>query len=90
MKIKKITKLLKAVADPTRLQVMVMLNKKPMTVEAIKERTKVEATLLSHHLKVLKDVKVVTAQRIGKNVLYRIVKTCKMGLNFKEIKLVFK
>ncbi len=78
--------LLKALADETRLAVIRQLMDGPKHVHQINEELKVEQTLLSHHLKVLRDMGLVVAKRDGKAMLYRLapqVETAKMraGIN---------
>lgn len=66
--------LLKVLADETRLAVMEQLLGGPRHVGEINETLGVEQSLLSHHLKVLRDAGLVTAERDGKQVLYRLAK----------------
>ncbi len=60
--------LLKVLADPTRLAVVEQLLNGPMHVGQINESLGVEPTLLSHHLRILRDANLVTSQREGKHV----------------------
>jgi DNA-binding transcriptional ArsR family regulator len=64
--------MLKVLADETRLAVVEQLLLGPKHVGEINERLKVEQSLLSHHLKVLRQAGMVEAQRDGKSVLYRL------------------
>ena len=64
--------LLKVLADETRLAVVDRLLSGPKHVAEINETLGVERSLLSHHLKVLRDARIVTAQRDGKQVLYSL------------------
>ena len=64
--------LLKVLADETRLAVMEQLLAGPKHVGEINEPLAVEPSLLSHHLKVLRDAGLVCAERDGKQVLYRL------------------
>lgn len=63
---------LKVLADKTRLAVMECLMEEPLYVSQIAELLKVEQSLLSHHLKVLRETNLVVAVRDGKSVLYSI------------------
>jgi ArsR family transcriptional regulator len=63
---------LKVLADPTRLSVVEILMQGPKHVGAINELLGVEQTLLSHHLKVLREAGLVDAVRDGKAVEYRL------------------
>lgn len=67
--------LLRVLADPTRLRIVEELMAGPLHVGAINQRVRLQQSLLSHHLKVLRQAKLVAAERDGKAVLYRL--TCK-------------
>ena len=64
--------LLKVLADETRLSVLRKLLDGPKHVGEINEELQVEQSLLSHHLKVLRDTGLVIAARQGKAVLYQL------------------
>ena len=64
--------MLKVLADETRLAVVEALFDGALHVGDIKARLQVELTLLSHHLKVLRESSFVEAERDGKAVLYRL------------------
>jgi DNA-binding transcriptional ArsR family regulator len=64
--------MLKVLADETRLAVVQQLMAGPRHVGGINAELQVEPTLLSHHLKVLREAGIVEAQRDGKAVLYRL------------------
>lgn len=66
---------LKVLADATRLAVIELLMDGPKHVGEINETLGVEQTLLSHHLKVLRDANLVISERDGKNVLYSLEKS---------------
>ena len=66
---------LKVLADETRLAVIEQLLEGPMNVGQINESLGVEQTLLSHHLKVLRDAELVTSERQGKQVVYSLAKS---------------
>jgi ArsR family transcriptional regulator, nickel/cobalt-responsive transcriptional repressor len=63
---------LRVLADPTRLAVVGQLLAGPQHVSALIEALGLEQSLLSHHLKVLRDADLVLAERDGKSVLYRL------------------
>lgn len=63
---------LKALADPTRLAVIEALMKGPRHVGDLVELIGVEQSLLSHHLRVLRDIGLLRADRDGKAVLYSL------------------
>lgn len=66
--------LFKALAHPARIRVLEILssNEEPTVVRDILNETGLEATLLSQHLAVLKRHQVVTAERVGNAVYYRL------------------
>ncbi|NBD18251.1 MAG: metalloregulator ArsR/SmtB family transcription factor [Cyanobacteria bacterium] len=61
---------LRLLADETRFQVLQLLREKPRYVGEINQLIPIEQSLLSHHLKILREEGLVKAQRIGKGVLY--------------------
>ena len=64
---------LKVLADETRLAVVEQLLEGPMTVSEINEVLGVESTLLSHHLKALREANMITGKREGRYVSYSLV-----------------
>ena len=84
--------ILKALGDATRLQVLQVLLGGPLHVNDLMEKIDVEQSLLSHHLKVLRDAGLVLAARDGKAMLYRIspeVKGTGQGLDLKCCQVTF-
>jgi DNA-binding transcriptional ArsR family regulator len=63
---------LKVLADETRLAVLRQLLEGPRHVGEINAQLGVEQSLLSHHLKQLREAGFVTATRDGKAVLYSL------------------
>lgn len=63
---------LKVLSDSTRLAVMELLIQKPSHVGPLVEALGVEQSLLSHHLRVLREAGLVVADRDGKSVLYSL------------------
>ena len=63
---------LKALGDETRLAVVRHLMKAPCHVGDIQDALGIEQSLLSHHLKNLRDAGIVEATRDGKAMLYRL------------------
>lgn len=66
--------LFKALAHPSRIRILEILaaGDQPTPVRAILARSDIEPTLLSQHLAVLKRHQVVTAERTGNAVYYRL------------------
>ena len=63
---------LKVLADETRLNVCQQLMDGPKHVGDWNHALGLELSLLSHHLKVLREAQLVCAERDGKAVLYRL------------------
>lgn len=63
---------LKVLADETRLHVVRELMKGPRRVYEINEGIQIDQSLLSHHLKVLRQAGLVECRRDGKAMLYRL------------------
>jgi len=63
----------KALADPTRRQVLRMLNRRPeMSAGEIAESFDISAPSMSHHFNVLKEADLVSARRQGQQILYSL------------------
>jgi DNA-binding transcriptional ArsR family regulator len=63
---------LRALGDPTRLAVLQALLQGPLHVNDLLKRVTVGQSLLSHHLKVLREAGLVRSKRDGKAVLYQV------------------
>ena len=63
---------LKVLADPTRLSVLRLLLTAPHQVNELSAKLSVEQSLLSHHLRQLREAHLVETERVGKGVLYRV------------------
>ena len=63
---------LKALADGTRLAVMESLLDGPRRVGELSELLDVEQSLLSHHLRVLREMELLESRRDGKAVVYAL------------------
>lgn len=73
--INKVAEILKTIGHPVRLQILEVLgDKEPMSVTEIQEKLndKTEQSLLSHHLIKMKDRGILSCDKYGMNVLYRI------------------
>ncbi|MFA1548951.1 ArsR/SmtB family transcription factor [Actinomadura chokoriensis] len=68
----------KALADPTRIQIVSLLARqgRPMSVGEIVEAVQVGQSTVSAHLKVLADVRFVLADRHGTSRYHRINTAC--------------
>lgn len=68
----------KALADATRLQIVSLLarRREPMSVGEIVTASGVGQSTVSHHLKILADVRFVLVERQGTSSHYRINEAC--------------
>ncbi len=65
------TETLRAIAHPIRIAIIDLLHKQQsMSVTEIYEKLKIEQAIASHHLRILKDKKIVSVKRDGKNSFY--------------------
>ena len=62
----------KALADPTRRQILEMLARGDMTAGEIADRFPVAFASVSHHLGVLRDAGLVASEREGQFIRYRL------------------
>ncbi len=65
-------RLLKALANPHRLQVLCVLGADELSVGEVNERIPLSQSALSQHLKVLRDDGLVTTRRASQTVYYRV------------------
>ncbi len=72
MKIEKFKNPLKALADPTRLKILLMLEGKPRPVSEIVDFFNLSQPTISRHLSVLKNVGLVKDKRFGQKVVYSL------------------
>jgi ArsR family transcriptional regulator len=63
---------LRILADKTRLAALEILMAGPRTVNGLNELLRIEQSLLSHHLRVLRDAGLVIAEREGRSVVYHV------------------
>ncbi len=66
--------LFRALGDPTRAALFVMLAgcREPCTVSCIAECCPIDLSVVSRHLAILRDAGLLSAERRGKEVLYRV------------------
>ena len=58
---------------PIRLKILELLEDgKPYSVGAIRSYVNIEPTLLSHHLKKMKNIGIVDSHRQGRNIYYKL------------------
>lgn len=68
----------KALADPTRVRLVNLLavERLPMSVGEIVARSEVGQSTVSHHLKLLAEVRFVIADKRGTSTYYRVNENC--------------
>ena len=71
--IEKAAELLKAVSQPLRFKILNVINeKKEVNVNVIYNTLKIEQSIISQHLKMLREVEAVITRRDGKKIYYTI------------------
>ena len=78
---------LRALADETRLAVINELLVESKNVNQINKNLPVSQSLLSHHLKILRDAGLVVGRRVGKSVRYELAPSVKLDQADKGIDL---
>jgi DNA-binding transcriptional ArsR family regulator len=66
---------LRALGDPTRREILKVLREGDLTAGEIAALFPMTAASVSHHLAVLKEAGLVTAQRNGRNLIYSLETT---------------
>lgn len=68
----------KALADPTRIRILNMLAQsgEPLCVCEIVDHFELGQPAISHHLKILRDVRFVLPERRGTFIYYRVNRAC--------------
>ena len=64
--------LFKAIGEIHRLEILSLLTKGPLNVESILQKTKIEQSLLSKHLNILKSAELVLTNRKSRNIEYSL------------------
>jgi DNA-binding transcriptional ArsR family regulator len=70
--VKRSNAVFKALADPTRREIVQMLHKGPLTSGEIAERFPVAWATISRHLAVLRDADLILAERNGNSIHYEL------------------
>lgn len=62
----------KALADPTRRRVLLLLRKGPLSASQLSDQFDVSKPTMSAHFAVLKEADLVHAEKVGKSVIYHL------------------
>lgn len=62
----------KALADPTRRQVLALLRERPMSAGDLADRFAVSKPTMSAHFTVLREAGLIDATKQGKSIIYRL------------------
>jgi len=81
------TRRFKILADENRLKILEYLYKKPSNVSTIASSLNIEQSLLSHHLKIMKDEGLLEGCRDGKTIVYRIAQGIEGGKSKKILNM---
>ncbi len=71
-----LNKFFKAISDPNRVKIMELLKDKELNVTQICEHFDMQQPSVSHHLNILKNAKIVSGTKRGKEVFYRLDSIC--------------
>lgn len=68
----RLSEMLKSLADPTRVRILSLLLRQPLCVMEITLALGMSQPAISHHLRVLRQNRLVRARRQGKHVMYSL------------------
>jgi ArsR family transcriptional regulator, arsenate/arsenite/antimonite-responsive transcriptional repressor len=80
MPMKDVVKIFKAVADPTRLRIMLLLRRRELCVCELMFILDMEQSRVSHHMRVLRDAGIAEDVRDGRWIIYRVPEEARMLL----------
>lgn len=78
----------RALADPTRREILDLLRKGEMTAGALAEKFDMTKPSMSHHFAVLKDADLITSRRDGQQIWYGLNTTVVQDLMAWAVRLV--
>jgi len=71
-KMREAIKILKAMADPTRLRIMLLLRRRELCVCELMFILGMEQSRISHHMRILRDAGIAEDVRDGRWIIYRV------------------
>jgi ArsR family transcriptional regulator len=72
LKIENLAKVLKKISEPNRLKILCLLKSDEKCVCDIWQCLKLSQNLVSHHLKVLRDLNLISSKKVGLKVFYKL------------------
>jgi len=72
MPMKDVVRIFKALADPTRLRIMLLLRRRELCVCELMFVLEMEQSRVSHHMRVLRDAGIAEDVREGRWIIYRV------------------
>lgn len=69
---KEVVKIFKALSDPTRLRIMLLLRRRELCVCELMYILNMEQSRVSHHMRVLRDADIAEDVRDGRWIIYRV------------------
>lgn len=70
--LEQIAELFKAFGDPTRVEILSLLQRGEMCVNDIAQAVELSQSAISHQLRILKQMHLIKSRRDGKNILYSL------------------
>lgn len=77
MPMKDVVRIFKALADPTRLRIMLLLRRRELCVCELMFVLQMEQSRVSHHMRVLRDAGIAEDLREGRWIVYRVPEEAK-------------
>ena len=80
MPMKNVVKIFKALSDPTRLRIMLLLRRRELCVCELMFILGMEQSRVSHHMRILRDAGIAEDVRDGRWIIYRVPEEARMLL----------
>jgi len=76
MKYKYMTKVLKAMAHPTRLYILDQLKQRDACVGELRDLVGIDMSTMSRHLAILKEADIINSNKVNNQVFYHLLCPC--------------